>query len=290
MRRNGLYMTLVLLAGAGGAVLRGMSLLYGYDDAGLPVTGYLPATALAVLTAVAVVCFAVLGRVWFAKADSRSFEQLFCGMSGGVSALCMLLAVCSALLCGVGLLTLSAQVAEQNSEYVQIGMVAVAGLALVWVLGIAADVCMLLLANGQRRRGAATKALGMFATLPMFWCCLELIMVYHENSGNPVTSDYSYLLLLIIAVMTVFYSMGGFLFSEKGSPARFFAASGIAVYLVCTHVGGELIRCVLSDEPNPLLYMVGTGDAVRVGVYLCVGLYILVQLGHAASRVSGQNE
>ncbi len=286
MKRNWLYMILVLLAGAGGAALRGMSLLYGYEDTGLPVRGYFQATALIVLTVVVVVGFSLISRVMFAGERERSFEQLFCGMSAGASVLGILCGVGLTALSAVGLLSVPAQMLEQSNEYVSVGVVTMAAMALVWVLGIVAGVSMALLANGQRRTGEATRALGVFATLPMFWCCLDLIMIYHENSGNPVTSDYSYLLLLVIAVMTAFYSMAGFLFAARGSATRFFAASGIGVYLACTHVGGELIRAELSGGVTAVGAFLETGDTVRVGMYLCAGIYLLVQLANALAHVS----
>lgn len=57
-----------------------------------------------------------------------------------------------------------------------------------------------------------SKKTGCYTIIPMFWGCLDLIMVYHDNSANPVLSDYTYQLVLIVAVMLAFYSMSGFLF------------------------------------------------------------------------------
>lgn len=288
MKRNWIYLILVLLAGAAGAALRGMSLLYGVEpESGLPVRGAPSATALAALTVCAVLLLAVLSRLWFGRANGSSFEQLFGGMGRGASLLCALAAAGMAVCSGYSIAQLPEHLLEQtvnlNGSLVYPSSLVVAAVAVLWVLALCAGVA-LLLAVGALRGAEVTGRTGLCFTVPMFWCCLDLIMLYHENSGNPITSEYSYALLLVIAVMTAFYSIGGFLYSAKGQTVRFFASCGAALYLACTHIGGAAARCLLSGQGFYAQF--GVTGTMRLAVYACAALYLLVCLVHALRRAA----
>lgn len=287
MKRN-LYLIFIVVAGLCGAALRCVCLMYGYEaGTGLPKEGYLPATLLAALTVVVVVAAVALSRAWFQPCADKSFEQLF----GNLSGLWIL-----GLLCGVGmvvfsiqgLLWLPDQLAEQylfeGNEIVLPGPLITGATALVWVLGFVSGICVIVLALWQRGKKPAGKRTGLLTTIPMFWCCLDLIMVYHDNSGNPVLSDYSYTLLLIIAVMTAFYSMGGFLYAAKCPAVRFFASAGVAVYLALTQMGGTGIWSMIETSGMGILQLLGTGTALRMDIYLMTGVFLLLQLGNAVNR------
>lgn len=281
--KNKLYLIWILLVGVCGGVLRGMSLLFGYEaESGLPVAGYLPATILMALTIVVVLSAALAGKLGFAKRSSWSFEQMYCGMPGGVRVICAFFGICTAILCGIGLLRVPEQCVEQATVYgdtiLMPGTLIASATAVMWVLGLVSGICMLLLALRQGADKQAVKSTGLFATIPIFWCCLDLIMVYHENSGNPVLSDYSYLLLMIIAIMTAFYSMGSFLYSAKGAAARWVASAGIAVYLAFVNAGGALIWMFWSNTDLSMTQWLGTGGALRIYIAVFVGLYLLLQL------------
>ena len=102
MKQHKSYLFLVLIAGVCGAVLRGMSLLYGYEgESGLPVAGYVPATALLVLTVGFVIVSAVLCRTWYGGQE-YAYEQLFSHCSGVSRALCMLLGIGMAVVSEIG--------------------------------------------------------------------------------------------------------------------------------------------------------------------------------------------
>lgn len=98
----------------------------------------------------------------------------------------------------------------------------------------------------------------------MFWGCLDLIMVYHDNSANPVLSDYTYQLVLIVAVMLAFYSMSGFLFSTGCAP-RFFVSAGAAVYLALTNAGGLLVWKLRANSDLGILRYFGRLDDIPRG-------------------------
>lgn len=291
MKRNWMYLILILLAGIGGAVLRGISLLHGYEpDSGLPVIGYMPAIALIVLTAAVIVAAVLFGRMRFSKTAACTFEQMFRGMGKVKCVLCSVAGLGIVWFSRKGLQCLPEQIVEQsanlNGELIYPGSIIVAAIALLWVLGIISGISLFLLAVEQAKGKQVSKRTGMYATVPLFWCCLDLILIYHENSGNPVTSDYSYALLLIIAVMTAFYSIGGFLFSSKGSAQRFFASVGVAIYLACTQIGGTCIWYLMTEHEYGMIGSLGVGKTIRLAAYACVGLYLLVYLVHALPRAS----
>ena len=105
-------------------------------------------------------------------------------------------------------------------------------------------------------------------------------MVYHDNSANPVLSDYTYQLVLIVAVMLAFYSMSGFLFSTGCAP-RFFVSAGAAVYLALTNAGGLLVWKLRANSDLGVLRYFGVSTTFRAGMYLLAGVYLLVVLARA---------
>ncbi|MCD8356057.1 MAG: hypothetical protein LUE11_05750 [Clostridia bacterium] len=283
--KNKMYLIWILLAGLCGTVLRGTSLLYGYEaETGLPVKEYFPATALAVLTAVVVVAAVLLGRHNNKKRRGWSFEEMFGGMPAFFRGICMLCGLGTACICGLGVYRLPDQIVEQTTTYgdqvILPGMLIVAATMIMWVLGILSGLGMFVLAVRQRKGKQATKWTGLCATIPIFWCCLDLIMVYHENSGNPVLSDYSYMLLMIIAIMTAFYSIGSFLYSAKSAAGRWFAAAGIAVYLAFVNAGGAIMWMLRSNTDLTMAKWLGTGNALRMGTAILIGIYLLVQFAN----------
>lgn len=278
-----LYLIWIVLAGLGGAALRGMSLLHGYEaDTGLPVEGYLPAMALIGLTVAVALTALLTGRLGFQSRSSWSFEQMYGNMPLLLRLICMLCGLGTAGICAWGMYSLPDQVAEQAAVYgdqiLLPGRLIVTATAVAWGLGVLSGLCMLLLARGQGSK-PATRLTGLCCTVPIFWCCLDLIMVYHENSGNPVLSDYSYLLLMIIAVMASFHSIGTYLYSASGSGARWIAVAGMAVYLVFVNAGGTAAAIWQTGSAAGMLERFGTGNTLRIGALALAGLYLLIQLG-----------
>lgn len=276
------YTLLILLAGAVGAVLRSIALLNGYEaDTGLAVRGYVPAITLIVLTAAVILA----AGVWSTKKfqEHKEFEQLFGGNSETGKAIGIVCGVVNVITGLFGLLCVNDLVFEQTKEYVSNGIGIVFFIALLWLLCLISGIMMIAFSLWQKQGQEATKKTGLYLTLPLFWCCIDLIMIYHENSGNPVISDYSYQLLLTIAVMAGFYTMAAFLFSS-GSTARFMTASGIAVYLSMTQGIGTLIAHIANGSAVviiPGLYNlaeVQLAETLRMWAYLAAAIFLLVQM------------
>ena len=284
------YLVFIILTGLCGAALRCTCLLHGYEaDSGLPKEGYLPAALLIALTAAVIVIAAIAGRRWSGLHPKRIFEDVF-GQLGWKSRLCQLFSVGIMVLSVLGILWLPDQIAElyvlEGAQIIMPSMLISCSTALVWVLSFLSGFCLFLFAHKQRNRPHITKRTDVIITVPMFWSCLDLIMVYHKNSGNPVLSDYSYTLLLIIAVMAAFYSIGGFLYSPKPPAARFLASAGIAVYLALTQMGGTVAWGLLQTSDVPIMQLLGTGMTLRTGIYLLISGYLLILICHASFRHS----
>lgn len=278
-----LYLIWIVATGLAGAVLRGMSLLHGYEtDSGLPIDGYLPAIVLIGLTVVVAVTAILTGLLGFRNRNTWSFEQMYGHMPLLFRLICMVCGIGVAGMCTWGMLSLSDQMVQQAAVYgdqvLLPGPLILTAIRVAWILGILSGLGMLLLALWQGSK-PATRFTGLCCTLVMFWCCLDLIMVYHENSGNPVLSDYSYLLLMMIAVMAAFYSMGTYLYRSNGSGTRWIAVTTIAVYLVFVNAGGAIFTVWQQRSIAAALNLLGTGNALRVSALGFTGLYLLIQLG-----------
>lgn len=282
MKQHKGYLFLVLIAGLCGAVLRGMTLLYGYDsESGLPVAGYVPAAALLGLTVVLAVAAVVQCRKWFGGQE-YAYEQLFSNLSGASRVLCTLFGMGMAVVSVLGLIFLPGQLLEESTimgdQLIAPSMIIVVATAVAWALGLITGICLLLLAMGSGK--PVSKKTGFYTTVPMFWGCLDLIMVYHDNSANPVLSDYTYQLVLIVAVMLAFYSMSGFVFSQGCAP-RFYASAGVAVYLAITNAGGLLIWKLRANSDLGILGYFGISSTFRAVIYLLAGAYLLAMLSRA---------
>ena len=288
MKRN-LYLVFIIAAGLCGAALRCICLLHGYEaDSGLPKEGYLPSLLLAGLTIAVIVLAIALSRAWFGACRQQGFEQLFGNAKGLTWLITLFMGIWIMLESVNSLLLLPDQIAEQfmmeGSVVVMPSRMMAGATALVWVLSLVSGLCMVLFAVWQHSGKPATKRTGLLATLPILWGCIDLIMVYHENSGNPVLSDYSYTLLLIIAVMLTFYSIGGFLYSGKSPAVRFFASAGIAVYLALMQMGGTSIWSLIETDGIGIAQLLGTSAAMRMHIYFSLAIYLMLQLGNAAIR------
>lgn len=288
MKYNRIYLILIALFGAAGAALRSLSLLYGVEpETGLPIPGYLPASVLTVLTVCVIALFAVLGRTWFGSANGCPFEQLFTGMGKPAALLCAAAAAGMTVFSAFSISYLPELLLEQtvdlNNSVLYPSPLLAAAVAVLWVLGLCSGICLFILSLAQLRSSPVSRRTGMYLTIPMFWLCLDLIMLYHENSGNPILSEYSYALLLVIALMISFYSIAGFLFSSKPSTSRFCAASAIAVYLACTQIGGTFLWCLFSD--NTISAQFGITGTMHLIVYACAILFLFVYLIHVLRHI-----
>ena len=275
------YFLAALLGGLAGAVLRGLALLHGYEpQTGLPVRGYLPSVLLAGLTAAMMIGLVLAAWAAFRRENGCTYETMF-GSGGRLSGLLDVLAAAGMMACAGYALTHRTQIIfEQSSsvhgEWIEPNTMIAAAAVAIWALGLLAGAALLVFGVRRMMGKAIARTDGTCLLVPMFWGCLDLIMIYHENSGNPVLSQYSYFMLMVIAVLVVFYSIAAFLFAGKPSAVRYFAASGIMLQLALTHIGGIAVYHGMTAAPDGVFSVVNLSNLLRIGVYTCMTVYLLV--------------
>ncbi len=284
MKRS-LYLLFILVAGAVGAVLRGISITQGLEwNTGLPIPGTMCSMLLKVLCVVVLVLSVVLSKLCFPTQQRQQYEGILGKLGAPARLVCIL--------CGIGmvgtgigaLFSVNAMVLEQTSEYHPFGMAALGALLAQWVLCIVSGVLLVGFAVHQDGR-EATKGQGLRAAVPMLWACLMLIMAYHENSSNPVMMDYAYELLLAIAVLASFYAISGLFFAVP-SARRVAVCAGMAGFLMVMVVGGLVLTAGLDAMMLTLTLTAPTADLFRMAAYLFAGIYLLAQLVSVSSQVS----
>lgn len=283
MKRS-VYILFVLIAGVIGAVLRGLSITQGLEwNTGLPVRGDLSSLLLKVLCVVVVVLAIVISRCCYAK-QGQQYEGIMGTQPSAARWICIVLGVGTVAVGVAALICTNRMVLEQTSEYQPFGVPALIAMLVQWVLCIVSGVLLIGFAKRQDGR-EATKAQGLRAAVPMLWACLMLIMAYHENSGNPVMTDYAYELLMAIAILASFYAIACLFFAEP-SARRVALFSGLSVFLTMTVVGGLLLAAIMDATMLSLTLTAPTADLLRMTAYLLVGGYLLVQLTGISSKTN----
>lgn len=263
------------LAGICGAVLRGANLRTGYElGTRLPIAGNLPQTLLIILS---ILVFAAL-LLWTQPLKSRTgtlfLDAFGCKDCTPYKALAALTAFVMGIAGIAGIYTLVTQPTE--------GLAASLPMIPLWILAVLSMFSFIITASTQTH-GVTTENRAIFAIIPMFWACFDLIITFRDNSASPFVSLYAFELLAAIFLMFAFYSFAGFLFSN-GNPMRFALTSGAAVYLCFTCVGGYLISSIMGGSPATLTF-----EAMLR--YLCFGasaVFLLANLLICTQRVSYQ--
>lgn len=271
------YIQFLIIAGVIGAVLRALSMTAGLEpETGLPVRGYLPSTLLIVLCVAVLAVSVLLCRKRYKTEQPPAYETLLGNARFGIRILCVACAIAMATVGAAALVSVGSMVAEQTSEYQPFGMTALIALIVDWLMCIVSGLSMAVFAWKQDG-SPATKWKGMLVTIPMFWACLDLIMTYHENSGNPVGQDYALDLLQVIAMIAAFYYIAALFFAEC-KPVHLALFSGLASFLTLVCCGGIIIAfgmdavSLLNGLTAPL------ADLFRFLVRTFVGVYLFGQL------------
>lgn len=80
-------------------------------------------------------------------------------------------------------------------------------------------------------KGKSYFALPFFSVIPSVFLCVWLIIVYKDNSANPVLISYAYQSLAIAAAALSFYYSAGFVYG-RSKPFRTLLSSMLAVFFV----------------------------------------------------------
>ena len=116
------------------------------------------------------------------------------------------------------------------------------------LLGLLSTVALLMVSTNIRLRHSA---MGFWATVPVFWSCLMLVVGFWGQSGVPVRNSFVYGMLASALCTLALYSFAGFFFGRaKPAKALFYATTG--VFFSILTLGGFLFAQTLGTPFHEL--------------------------------------
>ena len=236
MKRSTLHILAAIAAGIAGFTLRTFSLVYEYDaDTNL----VRPGAALGVT--LMIVCLLFGAGLFFLIPKKEKPRRK--------SAMPMLLLFldipAAAALAGAGV-TMTLRYLDGGTP--DAGRLPVLAMAM---LTIFTGLCVAIVAL-RLPKGAIPSGYGFYLAVPVFWACLNLFGDFFEHSGNPVLSDYAYILLAYVAItLALLGACSRFYQGHRASRAMpFYASLGIMLSAI-TLAGPTLAKWLLGDGPLP---------------------------------------
>ena len=263
------------LAALLGAVLRGLNLMYGYEEGTrLPVPGDPAETGLIALSALAAVLL-LAAALRCRRYRGIAFEEAFC--SGG--ALFKMLSVLTGLVMiaagGAGLYT-TAAVFSSGDARSTLPMIPL------WLLAMLTGGSFIGTASAISRR-KITESAAALTIVPMFWACFDLIITFKDNGASPFVGLYGFELLAAIALTYAFYSLAGFLYSTA-SPSRFVFSAGLAAVLCIAVVGGAFLSILSGSSVIPF----PAETLLRYACFLASGVWLFALLVLLSRSLAGK--
>lgn len=249
-----------LIFGVFGGILRGLSLINGYEPQTLlPIADDKFQLFLIILSIISVILFFALSF----KNKNRSdldFETAF----GSNAALFKTISVLSAMLislCGAAGLyfTITAQDKNLYSHITDFPL---------WVLAVFSGLAIIGLTNAVIKK-EISETNAYLALVPMFWAAFDLIVIFKNNSSSPLVSYYSFDLIPSIFLTLAFYAFAGFLYS-KPKPAFMIFASSLAIVFSLTCVIGTAMAQIAA----PAIWSFDMQTIVRLGCLTGGALYL----------------
>ncbi|MCL1806140.1 MAG: hypothetical protein FWG31_00385 [Oscillospiraceae bacterium] len=228
---------LAILCGLGAAVLRGFQLTGSFDsETALIPAGDTVTIALMVLSAVfaAVVIATFLLRRGKAAPQPKTLPKAW---------LVIELAALAALALSSSF-DLANGFTEQRVSSICLGFLGLAG---------AASLLMI-----TKRINALPSAAGFWATVPVFWSCLMMIMEFWGHAGNPVRNTYVYGMFATVFCTLALYAAAGFFFG-KANAGRVFLYALPGVYFATLTLGGAL----LAEQLGQPIIQLSTASLLR---------------------------
>ncbi|MDR0293345.1 MAG: hypothetical protein LBH95_04245 [Oscillospiraceae bacterium] len=120
------------------------------------------------------------------------------------------------------------------------------------ILGLFAGAALLMIALSVNRL-PFTSVTGFWATAPVFWACLTLIVDFWGHAGNPVRNTYVYGMLATVFCALALYTAAGFFFGRvKPGRALLYALPG--VYFAALSAGGALLGGLIGDPLHTISF------------------------------------
>lgn len=223
--------TASLLCGLAGFYIRGQELKTAFEpDTGLAIHGAKISTVMMILSVAVVAAAIIIAIAIPAKyREIHPYERLFAktGFAGYILII----------LCGAAVIAGGAIFAAQ--EITSTGSISVFNS----VFSVFAVITGVIMANLGRRayKGRAVKR-NIAYSIPSLFLCIWLIMLYKENTANPVLTSYCYLCLAYAAGALTFYYETAVIF-QKIMPGKLIAVYTAAVFFETTSLADNIPLC-----------------------------------------------
>jgi hypothetical protein len=231
LKRSLLYVLIALALGIAGFLLRGFSLALEYDAATNLIRRGAP-------LGITLVIFCVLAGValYFLNPKEKPRRK------SAMPMLYLFLDLPAAAALAVSGVLMMVRYAG-NSTY-DSGRLA---LLVMSVLTIFTALCIAIVAL-RLPKGAVPSAYGFYLAVPVIWACINLFGDFFEHSGNPVLSDYAYILLSYVAVtLALFGACSRFYLGRVSSRIMpFYASLGVMLSMIAL-AGPVLAKWILGD-------------------------------------------
>lgn len=206
------------------------------------------------LFACLIVLFIVKSRVTYKKINTCDFLDAF----KFTSAFSKTMQVAGAFLMLVAGISLIYYAIQHSSDIIMI------------ILGIFTAFCGLALLFITKCTSSGKITSAFIFTIPMFWSCFDLSMLFKENGANPIILNYVYDLLTVIAIMYAFYIFASFLFRD-GRPSTFIATSTFAIaIIVFTLISRLAYPMLITSAPVLTPY-----EIIRYIMFTAAGLFLI---------------
>lgn len=96
-------------------------------------------------------------------------------------------------------------------------------------------------------RGVVDGFYSIYALVPTIWCSFTFMLIFKDNSPNPIIAAYILELLAGLCIMLSVFRYSSFSFRRKG--LRFCVFFSLAaMFFTCSYYGGELLACINSGR------------------------------------------
>lgn len=245
---------IALIFGVAGGVLRGITLLNGYEPQTLlPIYNDKFQIILTILSVICAVLFLVLCKTKCQNLP-KDFEKAFASSSSITKTVCVISAALMFIFGAVGFYT--AVTSPNQNIYTRISEFPL------WILAVLSAVAIIIITSALSKQSISESNANLLL-IPMFWAAFDLIVVFKQNASSPFLGYYSFELLPSIFLTLAFYSLAGFLYS-KPKPRFMLFCSSLAIVFSYTCVLGIFITQIV----NPSMWSFELSTICRCGCLL----------------------
>lgn len=233
-----LFPVVAIILGIAGGVLRGITLLNGYEpETLLPIYNDKFQIALITLSFIAFILFLILCKTKCSNLPS-DFEKAFGSNSSITKTVCVISALLMAIFGAVGFYT--AVTSPNQNIYTQISEFPL------WILAVFSAVAIIIITSALGKQSISESNANLLL-VPMFWAAFDLIVIFKTNASSPFLGYYSFELFPSIFLTLAFYGFAGFLYS-KPKPRFMLFCSSLAIVFSLTCIISTFIAQILAPS------------------------------------------